>query len=109
MKQTIFEYRVVGHRQVGKRKNLEWESTVLTEGEILAYNQKDVEIFIYRELDQDDLDEYGLENIDIYVRKFASAAPILSQGGSSVNGTNGTCLFTKTGQDTWTSNCTISF
>ena len=70
MRKQIYEYRVIGHLNVGSKKNPEWDSEIINSGEILATNLKEAEFFVHRKVDDDDIEAYGLENIEIVIRSF---------------------------------------
>jgi len=70
MRKQIYEYRVIGHANKGSKKNPVWESEIIDEGEILATDLKEAEFFVHRKIDSDDIELYGLENIEIVIRSF---------------------------------------
>ncbi len=72
MRKQIYEYRVIGHANKGSKKNPNWESEIIDEGEILAIDLKEAEFFVHREIDSDDIEAYGLENIEIVIRSFVN-------------------------------------
>jgi hypothetical protein len=72
MRKQIYEYRVIGHANKGSKKNPIWESEIIDEGEILATDLKEAEFFVHREIDSDDIELYGLENIEIVIRSFVN-------------------------------------
>ena len=72
MRKQIYEYRVIGHANKGSKKNPVWGSEIIDEGEILATDLKEAEFFVHREIDGDDIELYGLENIEIVIRSFVN-------------------------------------
>ena len=72
MRKQIYEYRVIGHANKGSKKNPNWESEIIDEGEILATDLKEAEFYVHREIDSDDIELYGLDNIEIVIRSFVN-------------------------------------
>lgn len=72
MRKQIYEYRVIGHLNVGSKKNPEWDSEIINSGEILAVNLKEAEFFVHRKVDAEDIETFGLENIEIVIRSFVN-------------------------------------
>jgi hypothetical protein len=72
MRKQIYEYRVIGHVNKGSKKNPDWDSEIIDEGEILATDLKEAEFYVHREIDSDDIEAYGLENIEIVIRSFVN-------------------------------------
>ncbi len=72
MRKQIYEYRVIGHLNVGSKKNPDWDSEIIDEGEILASDLKEAEFYIHREIDETDIERYGLKNIEIVIRPFVN-------------------------------------
>jgi hypothetical protein len=84
MRKQIYEYRVIGHLNVGSKKNPEWDSTIINSGEILASNLKEAEFFVYRKVDEDDIEAYGLDNIEVVIRSFVNTwSPSIINYGST--------------------------
>jgi hypothetical protein len=72
MRKHIYEYRVIGHINKGSTKNPDWDSEIIDEGEILASDLKEAEFYIHREIDESDIEGYGLKNIEIVIRPFVN-------------------------------------
>jgi len=73
MRKQIYEYRVIGHLNVGSKKNPEWDSEIINSGEILAANLKEAEFFVHRKVDGEEIETFGLENIEIVIRPFVNS------------------------------------
>jgi hypothetical protein len=73
MRKQIYEYRVIGHLNVGSKKNPEWDSEIINSGEILAANLKEAEFFVHRKVDEEEIETFGLENIEIVIRPFVNS------------------------------------
>lgn len=70
-KKKLFEYIILGHYNVGTVEKPDWETSLIKSDQLLAEDQKNAQFYIFRSIDQADVDKYGPDNLEIILRPFA--------------------------------------
>ena len=70
-KQRLFECIVLGHKNNGTDENPNWETEVRLDERILATTQDDVRFKLTRMISDDDVEKYGVDGLEIFIRSFS--------------------------------------
>ena len=70
-KQQLFECVVLGHLNTGTDENPKWKTEVVIDGRLLATNHDEATFKVTKMIPDDDVEKYGLGELQILIRLFS--------------------------------------